>query len=88
MLKVKSIKGIKERPYRGYYTKTGRYIIERFQKGKHDHAEVELEYDRERELYSLYQAIKSLIRRANPKLNIDVSVNKRERKLYLTKLKE
>lgn len=87
MIRVKSIKGVKERPYRGCYTKLGRYIIEEFQKGKHKHAEVELEFDRERELYSLYQAMKSLIRRTNPKLNINVSVNKRERKLYLTKLR-
>ena len=87
MIKVKSIKGIEERPIRGQYTKTGRYIIEEFLKDKrYEHAEVELEFDRERELYSLYQAIKTLIRRSKPKLNINVSVSKRERKLYLTKL--
>ena len=82
---MKSIKGVKARPYRGYYRKIAHYIIDEFQKGKHKHAEVELEYDRERELYSLYQAIKSLIKRSNPQLNIKCSVNKRERKLHLRK---
>ena len=88
MIRVKSIRPVKERPYRGHYTKVGRIIIDEFLRDKYDHAEVELEFDRVRELYSLYQAMKSLIRRSNPKLNIDVSVNKRKRTLYLTKLKE
>lgn len=88
MIRVKSIKPVKEKPHRGYYTKIGRIILKEFKKGKHEHAEVELEFERTRELYSLYQAIKSLIRRANPTCNIDVSVNKKEGKLYLTKLKK
>lgn len=87
LIKVKSIKPVKEKPRRGHYTKVGRIIINEFLKDKYEHAEVELQFDRPRELYSLYQAMKSLIRRSNPKLMIDVSVNKRERKLYLTKLK-
>lgn len=90
MIRVKSIKPLREGHYpaRGQYTKVGRYIIDEFLKDKYDHAEVDLEFDRPRELYSLYQAMKSLIRRSNPKLKIDVSVNKREKKLYLTKLKK
>lgn len=88
MIRVKAIRPVKEKPRRGHYTKVGRIILKEFKEGKHDHAEVELEFERVRELYSLYQAMKSLIRRHNPTCNIDVSVNKKEGKLYLTKIKK
>ena len=82
------MKPVKEKPLRGHYTKVGRIILKEFKEAKYDHAEVELEFERTRELYSLYQAMKSLIRRLNPTCNVDVSVNKKEGKLYLTKLKK
>ena len=84
LVKIKSMKEIKERPYRGIYTKVGRTIITEFQKNNHKHAEVNIEYNKPRELLSLYNAIKSLIRRK--KLNLKVSIDQKEGKLFLMKV--
>ena len=84
LIKVKGMKEIKERPYRGIYTKVGKTIIREFQKKNHKHAEVNIEYDKPRELLSLYNAIKSLIRRQ--KLKLKVSIDQKKGKLFLAKV--
>ena len=78
------MKEIEERPYRGIYTKTGKTIIQQFQKNNHKNAEIEVEYNKPRELLSLYNAIKSLIRRQ--KLKLKVSIDQKRGKLFLMKV--
>ena len=84
LIKVKSIKEVKERPYRGIYTKVGKTIIREFNNNNHKHAEIDVEYKKPRELLSLYNAIKSLIRRQ--KLNLKVSIDQKKGKLFLMKV--
>lgn len=86
MIKYKGLKPVQDAPLRGLYTKIGRTIIEEFQNSKQTKAEINIEYNKPKELLTLYNAIKSLIRRSNPKLDITVSIDRTKGKLYLFKL--
>jgi len=84
MVRFKGLKEVENIPQKGIYTKIGKTIIEQFQRSKQEKAEVEIEYEKPRELLSLYNAIKSLIRRGEAN-NIIVSIDRKEGKLYLAK---
>lgn len=71
-------------PIRGIYTKLAWQILTEFQKENHKKAEVEVtKTENNRQFLSLYNAMKSLIRRK--KLKIIVSMNMKGKKLYLAK---
>ena len=84
-MEYKGLKPVEDFPSRGMYTKIGKTIIAEFQKSDHSKAEVNIEYKNTRQLLSLYNAIKSLIRRSNPSLKLTVSIDRKEGKLYLAK---
>lgn len=86
MIKVVSMKETEQKTRRGDYTQLGLTLINDFQKKNVVCMEVTLKFDKTRELYSLYQAIYSLIRRSEPKLYISISINKKEGKLYFYKV--
>lgn len=82
-MKVKSIKPVDRVPTRGIYTKTAKTIITEFLKTNHPKAEVNVEEEEQGEILRLYNAMKSYLRRG--KLNIECSVDVRQKKLYLSK---
>ena len=85
MIKYKGLKPVEDFPARGIYTKIGKTILAEFQNSKQTKAEIEIEYNKLRQLLSLYNAIKSLIRRSNPPLKLTVHIDRKEGKLYLAK---
>lgn len=77
----------KEVPIKGIYTKIAKTIINEFLKQNpkpQAKAIVEItKIEKDRQFVSLYNAMKSLIRRK--KLKLRVSMNMKEKKLYLAK---
>lgn len=82
MVKVKSIKEIDMMPYKGYYSKIARTIIEQFFNDNHEKAEIELE-GKKSEIQSVYNAMYSLIRRNKMKLKISININ--DKTIYMKK---
>ena len=83
MLEYKGLKQVEDFPSRGLYTKIAKTIIKEFLKDDKQKAEVELEYENTRQLLSLYNAMKSLIRRNGYKVR--PSIDRTKGKLYLAK---
>lgn len=86
MLEYKGLKPLKDDVLpRGIYTKIGRTIFEEFQKDVKKHAEIDLKYDKKGQLLSLYQAMKSLIRRKQAE-GVQIRIDRTKGKIYIYKL--
>lgn len=86
-MKYKGLKPINENVQpRGIYTKTARKIFEEFLNSPQEKAVADIE-GTEKDLKSLYNAMKSLLRRDNKlRGKIDVSINNQTKQIILWKL--
>lgn len=83
-MKFKGLKPVEHIPERGIYTKTARFIFKNFLESKQEKAEVNIDFERGEDLLSLYNAMKSLVRRE--KIPLKPTIDQKEGKLYIQKL--
>jgi hypothetical protein len=84
-LKFKGIKPVNKIPKKGIFTKTAKTIFDEFLKTEQKQGVADLDATEE-ELMSLYNAMKSLLRRdVKYKGKIQCSLNKKEKRIYLWK---
>jgi len=85
-MKYKGLKPINSIPFKGIYTRTAKIIFNEFLNSNLDKAEVDIEFKNLDDMQSLYNSMKSLLRRDKKyKGKINCSINKKEGKIFLWK---